>query len=109
MGWIALFQLSFLFSLFDDLVVKLFDFLRRWFFETAGCAFNHIGETNDGAFLGLRLRPTIAKTFLAHFRNVLFADVRDFSARARVLLLLKRALVEVVNERGAVKIGRAHV
>src|SRR5205823_13406194 len=76
----------------------------RWYDETTGSAVDHISETDDGTRLGVRLQSAVAKTFLTHFRNVFFADVRDFSAGPRVLLLLKRALVEVVNERGAMVI-----
>ncbi len=52
--------------------------------------------------LRLRFRPAVAECFLAHLGNVFLAHVHDLAAGARVLLLLERALVEVINERGAV-------
>ena len=46
--------------------------------------------------------PGITEIFLAHLRNIAFAHVHDFAAGARIFLLLDGALVEIVNERGAV-------
>ena len=86
----------------DQFVDQLFDFLRSRLFQTSGRALDNVSQTDDRALFRLRLRPGVTKTFFLHFGNVFLADVHDFTAGARVFLLLDRPLVEIINERRAV-------
>ena len=54
---IALVQLSIRDALFDELIHERFDFLRCRFLQTAGGAFNHVGQADDSAFFVCGLGP----------------------------------------------------
>ena len=64
-------------------------------------AFDRVGQTYDAAFFCLRLRSAITKTLLVHFWYIILAQFHDFAARARVFVLLERAVVEIAHERCA--------
>src|SRR5437762_8449837 len=95
---IAFVQLSINDPLLDELIHERFDFLWRRFFQTAGGAFHHIGQTDDGAFSRLRFRSAITETLLAHVRNIVFAKLHDLAAGARVFILLKSALIKIIDK-----------
>src|SRR5207245_11695822 len=78
------------------------DFLRRWFLQTAGGTLNRVGETDDGAFLCLRFRSAVAKTFFLYRWNIVLAQLHNFAACARVFMLLKRALIKIADQLCAV-------
>src|SRR5438876_3140027 len=99
---IAVVQLPVANAFLDQLIHERFDFLRRWFLQTSGGALNCVGQTDNGAFLRLRFRSAVAKTFFLHFWDIVLAQLHDFAAGARVFVLLKRALVKVTDEGCAV-------
>ena len=86
----------------DDLVDHVLDALGRGTIQTARGAFHRIGQTDNSALLGLRVRARITEVVLAHGRHILGAEVHDFSAEAGILGLLQGALVEETDERVAV-------
>ena len=95
---VALVQLSINHPFLDEFIDERFDFLGCRFLQTAGGAFYHIGQTYDGAFFRLRFGSAITETFLAHLRNVVLTLFHNLPAGARVLMLLKSALIEVTDE-----------
>src|SRR5436305_1153361 len=68
----------------------------------ARLALNGVSQANNCAFLCLRFRSAVAKTLFADFWNIVFAKLHDFAARARVFMLLKRALIKITDNRCAV-------
>src|SRR4029453_17712092 len=101
-GEIAFVQLPVAEAFFDDLIYKRFDFLRRRFFYTARSAFYCIGKADNGAFLRLRFRSAVTKTFFVHLRNVVLAQSHDLATCERVFMLLQPALIKITDERCAV-------
>src|SRR5207237_9020087 len=95
---IALVQLSINDSLLDELIHERFDFLWRRFFQAAGGAFHHIGQTDDGAFSRLRFRSAITETLLAHVRNIVFAKLHDLASGARVFILFERSMAKIIDK-----------
>src|SRR6185312_5009402 len=86
----------------DDLVYERFDFLRRGLFHTARSTFDCIGKADNGAFLRLRFRSAVTKTFFVHLRNVVLAQSHDLATCQRVFMLLQRSLIKIPDERCAV-------
>ena len=101
-GEVALLELPVHEPLLDDVADELVDLLRRHALEAARRAFDGIREADDRAFARLRARAGVAKALLAHLGQVFLAHVHDLSAGARILLLLQRAFVKIVNLRRAV-------
>ena len=88
-------------ALINDIVDQLLDFSRRRFLQTARSALNRVGQADDRAFFGLRFRSAVTKTFLAHFGNIMLAQVHDFASGTGVLMLLKRTFVKIVHKRSS--------
>ena len=90
---IAFIQLAVGDALFDQLIDQLLHLLRRWFGKTPGGTFDNVGQTDDRAFLRLRLGPAVAETLLAHFGDVFFPHIHNLPAGPRVFLLLHGAMM----------------
>src|SRR6185312_14362229 len=96
---VTLIQLTFCNPLVDDVTDKVFDFLWVRLLETARGTLHGICQTDNSTLLELRFRAAVPETFLAHIRDILLPNVHDFSAFARILLLLDGPLIKVSDQR----------
>ena len=101
-GQRTLVEQAFVHLAFDHLVDQILDALRRRSLEAARGAFHGVGQTDDAAFFGLRIRTRITEIFLLHGRHILGAEIHDLAAEPRVLGLALGALVEETHGRIAV-------
>ena len=98
-GQRTLVEQAFVHFALDDFIDQILDALRSRALQAARGTLHGIGQTNDAAFLGLRIRSGITEIFLLHGRNILGTKVHDLAAEPRVLRLALGAVVKEAHRR----------